>query len=106
MVYTGTHDNETIKGWMKTCPPKDFEYAKEYLRSSDETFAQDMMIAAISSVSNTCILCMQDLIGLGSEARMNAPSSVGTNWKWRAKQEQITSEISKFLRYYTKLYQR
>ena len=49
---------------------------------------------------------MQDLIGLGSEARMNAPSSVGTNWKWRAKREQITSEISKFLRYYTKLYQR
>ncbi len=106
VVYTGTHDNETIKGWMKTCPPKDLEYAKEYLRSSDETLPQDMMIAAISSVSNTCILCMQDLIGLGSEARMNAPSSVGTNWKWRAKREQITSEISKFLRYYTKLYQR
>ena len=106
VVYTGTHDNDTLKGWMNTCSPDDLKYAKEYLRTDDKNLPAQMMIAALSSVSNTCILCMQDLIGLGGEARMNKPSTVGANWKWRAKSEQITDEISEFLRYYTKLYQR
>lgn len=104
VVYTGTHDNDTIKGWTTSAPAKDYSNAKEYLRTDDENFCTELLLAAMSSVSNTCILCMQDLIGLDGSARMNRPSTVGTNWKWRVKQNQITDEISEFLSYYTTLY--
>ena len=107
VVYTGTHDNDTIRGWISSVSKNDLEYAKEYLRENDENLlAREMMIAAVQSVSNTCILCMQDLIGLDGNARMNRPSSVGTNWQWRCKQNQITDEIAEKLKYYTVLYQR
>ena len=104
VVYTGTHDNDTIEGWKTSAAASDVEYAVKYLRSSMDNLRFDMMIAALSSVSNTCITTMQDLIGLGSEARMNAPSSVGTNWKWRALREEISESAGEFLSYYTKLY--
>lgn len=106
VVYTGTHDNDTIKGWMKSASVQDFEYAKRYLRTNDDEFPKEMMLAAMESVSNTCILCMQDLIGLDGFARMNRPSSVGENWKWRASANQITDDISNFLKTYTEMYQR
>lgn len=106
VVYTGTHDNDTIKGWMKSASVQDFEYAKRYLRTNDDEFPKEMMLAAMESVSNTCILCMQDLIGLDGFARMNRPSSVGENWKWRASANQITDDVSNFLKTYTEMYQR
>lgn len=106
VVYTGTHDNDTIIGWTSSAPAEDYSNAKKYLRSNDKNFPKEMMLAAIESVSNTCILCMQDLIGLDGSARMNTPSTVGNNWKWRATQNQITENISEFLSYYTKLYNR
>lgn len=106
VVYTGTHDNDTIIGWTSSAPAEDYSNAKKYLRTNDKNFPTEMMLAAIESVSNTCILCMQDLIGLDGSARMNTPSTVGNNWKWRATQNQITENISEFLSYYTKLYNR
>ena len=106
VVYTGTHDNDTILGWTSSAPAEDYSNAKKYLRTNDKNFPTEMMLAAIESVSNTCILCMQDLIGLDGSARMNTPSTVGNNWKWRATQNQITENISEFLSYYTKLYNR
>lgn len=107
IVYTGTHDNDTILGWDKSANPAEVEYAKEYLRAKDaEELRQNMMIQALSCVSNTCVLCMQDLIGLDSSARMNSPSTVGLNWKWRALEEEITEKQFEFLKYYSKLYGR
>jgi len=106
VVYTGTHDNDTICGWMKSAPAKDVATAKEYLRATDENFPQEMMLTAMESVSNTCILCMQDLLGLDGSARMNKPSSVGTNWQWRAKADFMKDDISAFLSKYTKMYRR
>jgi 4-alpha-glucanotransferase len=107
IVYTGTHDNDTILGWTETADKDDVEFAKKFLRAKDEkNLAREMMIAAIYSVANTSILTMQDLIGLGKEARMNVPATVGSNWKWRATAEQFTDEISEFLSYYTELYGR
>jgi 4-alpha-glucanotransferase len=64
------------------------------------------MLSAMESVANTCILCMQDLIGLNGFARMNKPSTVGTNWKWRAARNQITEDIAEFLKSYTEIYKR
>ena len=107
VVYTGTHDNDTNKGWVATLSDKDKEFAKEYLRiEDDDKLAQELMLQGLSCVCNTCILTIQDLIGLGSEARINTPSTVGNNWKWRATEEQINDDISKWLLKYTKLYAR
>lgn len=106
VVYTGTHDNDTIKGWMTSAPADDVAFSKKYLRTDDENLPKEMMLAAMESVSNTCILCMQDLIGLDGSARMNKPSTVGINWQWRATREQITPQVFDFLRDNTVLYQR
>ena len=76
------------------------------IAESDDELRQEMMISALSCVANTCILCMQDLIGLDGSARMNIPSTVGNNWKWRASEEQITDKQFEFLGYYSKLYGR
>ncbi len=107
IVYTGTHDNDTILGWTKNATEKEVESAKEYLRvTKDEDVVKEMMIAGLSSVANTCVLTMQDLLGLGSEARINTPSTVGDNWKWRAGESMFNEEIYKWLGFYTKLYGR
>lgn len=108
VVYTGTHDNDTLLGWTQTAKREDVRFAREYLRAGKiKNIARNMMLAALSSVSNTCILTMQDLIGLGSQARMNTPSTVGGNWQWRATKEQLYSnEPFEFLAKYTRLYGR
>ena len=107
VVYTGTHDNDTILGWCKTANPDDVAFAKKFLRTdNDDGLRKEMMIAAMASISNTSIICIQDLIGVGSEARTNIPSTVGNNWKWRATEEQLKPEIFDFLKYYTELYGR
>lgn len=107
IVYTGTHDNETIIGWTNNSDPREVENAMNYYRISQKDQMLDaMMLSAIESVSNTCIVTMQDLIGLGSEARMNMPSTQGSNWKWRATKEQIEKVDFEKLRKYTILYGR
>ena len=107
VVYTGTHDNDTIKGWVETTAEKDIDFALEYLRLDDkEKLPEELMLKGLECVCNTCILTMQDLIGLGSESRMNTPSTVGNNWKWRATEDQINDDISSWLLKYTKLYNR
>lgn len=107
IVYTGTHDNDTIIGWINTADRSQVEFARKYLCVDDESkLAVQMMISALSSVADTCILTMQDVIELGSEARMNVPSTVGQNWKWRATESQITDKSAEFLLYYTKLFGR
>jgi len=106
-VYTGTHDNDTVLGWAKTAPESDVKFAKEFYRiETDEELREEMVLSAMSSVSNTCIICMQDVIKLGSEARMNTPSTVGTNWRWRATSEQINQEGCEFLKHYTEMFGR
>lgn len=107
VVYTGTHDNDTVKGWCSSASKEDVANAKKFLRvTTDEECVKEMMICGMASVADTCILCMQDLICLGSEARMNTPSTVGKNWKWRATVDQISKESGAFLREYTELYGR
>ena len=99
VVYTGTHDNDTILGWCKTAPEGDLEFAKEYLGAGDiSEIPEKMMKAAIASTADTCILTMQDLLGLSSSARMNIPSTLGGNWQWRAVDGQIDDNISKRLK--------
>ena len=107
VVYTGTHDNDTIMGWMHTASPEDVRFAWEYLRLTEaEGPNWGMMCGALQSPGDTVILTMQDLLGLGSEARMNIPSTLGCNWKWRAAPDSITPELADRLHHVTGLYRR
>lgn len=107
VVYTGTHDNDTILGWMKTAPKASVKFAKEYLNlTEDEGYHWGMMRAAWSSVSELAVVPMQDLIGIGSEGRMNTPSTLGGNWEWRALPEEISGKLAKKLRHYMEMYGR
>ena len=107
VVYTGTHDNDTVMGWMKTAPKGSVKFAKEYLNlTEEEGYNWGMMRGAWSSVAELAIVPMQDLIGAGSEARMNTPSTLGGNWEWRATADQITTALSKRFYRYMQMYGR
>lgn len=107
VVYTGTHDNDTVMGWMKTAPKPSVRFAKKYLNlTKEEGYNWGMMRAAWSSVADLAIVPMQDLIGLGSEARINTPSTIGNNWKWRATEDQISNKLAKHLLTYMQMYAR
>lgn len=82
VVYTGTHDNETIVGWFRNLNRKGRAFAKKYLghRVVPE---EDFVRLALMSVANLAIIPVQDYLGLGDEARINEPSTLGDNWKWR-----------------------
>ena len=107
VVYTGTHDNDTILGWMKQAPKSSVKKAKEYLRmTKEEGYNWGMMCGAWMSSANLAVVTMQDLIGLGSSARMNIPSTLGGNWTWRALPGQINAPLANKLHHKTELYGR
>lgn len=107
VVYTGTHDNDTILGWMKTAPRESVNFAKRYFNlTQEEGYNWGMMRGAWASVSDLAVVPMQDLLGLGSKARMNTPSTLGCNWKWRAKPDAITPQLAGKVRKYMKTYGR
>lgn len=107
IVYTGTHDNDTTVGWFEKLNRKDKAFAKKYLNIRSNKDAQWAFIrAALASVSDTCIIPIQDYLGLGTEARINIPSTLGTNWKWRMLPGQFTGELASKMSDMTKLYGR
>ena len=107
VVYTGTHDNDTILGWFETAPKESIKFAKEYLRlTRTEGYNWGMMKGAWASVGELAIVTMQDLLGLGSEARMNTPATLGNNWKWRAMDGQITNKLADKVAKNVKIYGR
>ena len=84
VVYTGTHDNDTILGWTKSASVASVDQAYRYTGfSGSEGFNWTLMRLALMSVADTCILMMPDLISLGTEGRINTPSTLGCNWTWR-----------------------
>ena len=101
VVYTGTHDNETICQWFKTISADDRAFACRYLDYDKETGCPvhwAFIRLAQMSVAETCIIPIQDYLGLGEEARTNQPSTLGKNWKWRVRQEQLTDELAEQIR--------
>ena len=96
VVYTGTHDNDTVMGWMESAPEEAIKNAKAYLNlTEEEGYNWGMMRAAWSSVADMAVVPMQDILGLGTEARINTPSTLGENWTWRALSEQMDEEVAK-----------
>lgn len=107
VVYTGTHDNDTVNGWFDSANKADIEFAKKYLRlNKREGYNWGFIRGALSSVANLAIAQIQDYLGLGSKARMNIPSTIGGNWEWRAKKEDLTGTLAKKIYKITKLYGR
>ena len=82
VAYTGTHDNDTALGWFESAPDKERKFALLYLNSNGTDFAWDLIRGVWSSVAVYAITPMQDLLSLGTEARMNFPSRLGGNWEW------------------------
>ncbi len=85
VIYTGTHDNDTVRGWFAQAAPAERAFVAEYLGPVDDGNIADVLIrTAQATVCDVCIIPMQDWLGLGSEARMNRPGTVGgDNWRWR-----------------------
>lgn len=95
VVYTGTHDNDTVNGWIPSLKRKDLAFAKKYMgvrRNAD--ICGSLIRMALSCVADTAVIPMQDYLGLGHEARFNTPSTLGGNWEWRMKGDACTAELS------------
>ena len=106
VVYTGTHDNDTLRGFCRHAAPTDIAYAMRYLLADDEeSLCRNMMLGALSSVSDLAILTVQDLLGLGSEARINSPGTKSGNWEFRLPRP-LGEKEARFLSEYTELYGR
>ena len=107
VVYTGTHDNDTTVGWYQTISRRDRSFARKYLNiKTGRELEWNFIRAALGSVSDTAVIPMQDYLGLGSEARINVPSTLGTNWKWRMTKGQIPEGLAEKIYDLCKLYGR
>ena len=109
VVYTGTHDNNTILGWLDEMAPEDRLLAERYLNNRytrKEDMPWDFIRLAMASVADLAITPIQEFLCLGGEARINRPSTLGTNWKWRLLKGQITHEVTGKMYDMTKLYGR
>ena len=107
VVYVGTHDNDTVMGWYENEDANAIKNAQNYLNFyKADGFNWAMIKCAMSSVADTCILTMQDIMGLGSEGRINTPSTVGDNWTWRISDGCINDWLADILKANTVLYGR
>lgn len=110
VCYIGTHDNDTILGWLKNSDKKTIDFCRRYMdmqkNASAEEMADKLIKTALASVADTVILQAQDILGLGSYARMNIPSTDSGNWQWRAKKGAFTKDIAKRLKELSVLYGR
>ncbi len=97
VIYTGTHDNDTTVGWFKTLPKEEKAYLRDYLGECDEkTISEKLIRLAYGSVADVCLIPMQDILGKGTDARMNIPSKGQGNWQWRLCEDEFdTKTVSK-----------
>ena len=107
VVYTGTHDNDTTVGWFNQLSDYEKSAVLSYLGcTSPEGIHWDLIRLALSSVANQAIIPLQDVLGLGTEARMNYPSKPEGNWDWQYQPDALTSELSSRLKTLTETYGR
>jgi 4-alpha-glucanotransferase len=117
VVYTGTHDNDTTLGWWTNSNPanstrtrdnirREREFALKYLATDGREMNWVFIRTILASVASVAITPLQDILGVGTEARMNFPATRSGNWRWRFTWEQLTPEIASRLRELTEIYQR
>ena len=96
VVYTGTHDNETIVGWLDSIPKEDMQMARDYMcdqYTPKKQLYKSLISMAMRSRAKLCVIPMQDYLGYDNSCRINTPSTVGENWKWRLKGGELTEEL-------------
>jgi 4-alpha-glucanotransferase len=98
VVYTGTHDNDTARGWFDNAPEAERELAADYLGCEQTDVAWGLIRAAFTSVAEMAIVPVQDILGLGSDARMNRPGAQHDNWSWRLRPGALTRQHAEKLR--------
>jgi 4-alpha-glucanotransferase len=109
VVYTGTHDNNTARGWFeKEAKPEEKKRLALYLgrEITREEIHWELVRLAMMSVANTAIIPMQDILGLGGQSRMNRPAKKDGNWKWRLLPDQLTPSLAEKLLEMTEIYGR
>jgi len=107
VVYTGTHDNDTTAGWYEQLSDRERSNVLTYLGcASPDGIHWDMIRLAFSSVANLAIVPLQDILGLGTESRMNFPGKQDGNWGWRYQADVLTPEICDRLKHLTQFFDR
>jgi 4-alpha-glucanotransferase len=106
VAYTGTHDNDTSRGWYAHAPKAEAVFARRYLHTTSRNFSWDLIRTIWSSVAVFAITPMQDLLNLGTEARMNYPSRSEGNWEWRMQTEDMSAALAGKIQRLNKLYGR
>lgn len=106
VAYTGTHDNDTSRGWYKSAGKDQRHRCRKYLRSNGREIHWDMIRACLASIADTAIVPMQDALGLGNEARMNRPGHGHGNWQWRLNDGDLSEGLGETLREITDIYGR
>ncbi len=107
VVYTGTHDNQTLKGWLEDSDKNTIKYAKKYLRVRKKSEIPEAMIAcAWQSIAELSVAQMQDFLNAGRSGRMNTPSVLGGNWQYRTCEEDFSEDLAKQIRKLNRTYGR
>ncbi len=117
VAYTGTHDNDTTAGWFQSVAgdgstrtaaqiERERKFCMDYLNTDGKEIHWDFIRGVLASVANTAIIPLQDLLGLGTEARMNLPNSTEGNWAWRYQPGALTDQIAARLKQLSELYGR
>lgn len=109
VAYTGTHDNETIIGWWDSISSEEREIARNYLcdtNTKKEKLHKSFIGLVMRSTAKTCIIPMQDYLGLNNKSRINQPSTVGINWRWRLTTEQLNDDLKDEILTMTKIFGR
>jgi 4-alpha-glucanotransferase len=118
VVYTGTHDNETMQGWLENAPDRQVQIAAEYVSGTELTekaartladsgkLCRMLVTAAIASTGNFAVIPLQDIYAVNNTGRMNMPSTTGTNWTWRMAPDMLTTEKAGWLSLLSHLYGR
>ena len=109
VVYTGTHDNETLRGWLEDILPSERKMVRDYLGMTGDDpdhIIDGMLRMAHGSVADTCIIPLQDYLHLDNLARINQPSTTGKNWKWRVTAAQLSPALAARIQVFTTTYGR
>ncbi|MBP3926232.1 MAG: 4-alpha-glucanotransferase [Clostridium sp.] len=109
VAYTGTHDNETITGWFDSITKEEQKMARDYLcdyYTPKKWLYRSFIASVMRSNAKTCIIPMQDYLGRNNQSRMNQPSTIGTNWRWRLTESDLTEELQEEILSITKRYGR
>lgn len=107
VAYIGTHDNDTFMGWLKEADEKEVNLARKYMNMTEEEgYNWGIIRTLYGTQADTTIVQMQDILGLDNEGRMNLPGTVGNNWCWRVKKEELTNELSDKLYELSKIFGR